>query len=760
MSIDFDDNSNQPGEAKPSPDEDGKRIPISAAMLAVGGVCLYLLLKHFVFSHISAGQSDLAVCAIFFLWTWLVYILMRRNRSLPLSQPIPDDAKESELLSLRAVIDGLPDLIYAKDLKSRFTLANPAQRLFVSGNPNTDLIGLSDFSFFPRENATSFFNDEQSIIRTGVPVVSQAERTLDREGKDVWISTTKVPFRDKDGHVAGIIGIGRNVTPQKQIEAELIKSRVQAEAANQAKSEFLANMSHEIRTPLNGVIGMTELALDTELTEEQREYLETVRLSAGTLLNVINDILDFSKIEAGKIEIETADFDLRACVESTMKTLVNLAEEKGLELLCDIAPEAPPIVRGDSTRLSQMIINLVGNAIKFTLEGQVAVKVDVEAVQGEDTVLHFTVSDTGIGIPEDKRKAIFESFTQADASTTREFGGTGLGLTITSRLAEMMGGKIWVESEVGRGSEFHFTARLGAANAPIQPLPLNLPYELMLKARVLVVDDNHTNRFILEKMLARWGMRPNCVDSGEAALIELMSAFNSGDPYRLILTDKQMPGMDGFTLIEQIRDKQEIAAANVVMMSSGAHRGDMARTQELGLAAYLTKPVRQSELRDAIARSFDRRNKSTAPGTATPLKDRRAPDKVTSLNILLAEDNAVNQRLATRLLEKRGHRVTVANNGHEAIALAEQTSYDLVLMDVQMPLVDGLEATRTIRIREMQTGAHLPIVALTAHAIKGDQERCEEAGMDGYLAKPIRPEELDAVLQRYMATLPEEGRTD
>ena len=760
MSINIDDNSNQPGEAKPGPDEDGKRIPLYAATLAAGGVCLYLLLKHLVFSHISAWQSDLVVCAIFLLWAWLVYILMRRNRPLAQSQPIPDNAKESELLSLRAVIDGLPDLIYVKDLQSRFTLANPAQRLFVSGNPDTDLIGLSDFSFFPRENATSFFNDEQEIIRTGVPVVSQAERTKDREGKDVWVLSTKVPFRGKDGNVAGIIGIGRNVTAQKQIEAELIKSRVQAEAANQAKSEFLANMSHEIRTPLNGVIGMTELALDTQLTEEQREYLETVRLSAGTLLNVINDILDFSKIEAGKIDIETADFDLRACVESTMKTLVHLAEEKGLELLCDIAHEAPLIVRGDSTRLSQMIINLVGNAIKFTFEGQVAVKVDVEAMQGQDTVLHFTVSDTGIGIPKDKRKAIFESFTQADASTTREFGGTGLGLTITSRLAEMMGGRIWVESELGKGSEFHFTARVGAADAPALPAQLNLPYELMLKARALVVDDNHTNRFILERMLTRWGMRPGCVESGGAALQELMSAFNSGDPYRLILTDKQMPGMDGFTLIEQVRGKQEIAAANVIMMSSGAHRGDMARTQELGLSAYLTKPVRQSELRDAIARSFDRRTKSIAPGSATSFKDRRAAEKVTSLNILLAEDNAVNQRLATRLLEKRGHRVTLANNGQEAIALAEQTSYDLVLMDVQMPLVDGLEATRTIRVREKQTGTHQPIVALTAHAIKGDQERCEEAGMDGYLAKPIRPEELDAVLQRYMAALLEEESTD
>jgi two-component system sensor histidine kinase/response regulator len=673
--------------------------------------------------------------------------------------PHPNGAKESELPILRAVIDGLPDLIYVKDTQSRFLVANPAQRKFLTGKPDAELIGDTDFSFFPHEIATAFFNDEQEIIRTGLPVVSQAERMHDFDGNDVWILTTKVPFREKNGNVAGIIGIGRNVTAQKQIEAELIKSRTQAEAANRAKSEFLANMSHEIRTPLNGVIGMTELALDTELSEEQREYLQTVILSAGALLNVINDVLDFSKIEAGKIDIEIADFDLRECIETTLKTLAHLAEQKGLELLCDIAHEAPLIVRGDSTRLSQMILNLVGNAIKFTIEGQVALKVEVEPPQGEGTVLHFTVSDTGIGIPKEKQKAIFDSFTQADASTTREFGGTGLGLTITSRLAAMMGGKIWVESEPGKGSEFHFIVFVGVGNAPIPHPQPNLPYELLRSGRVLIVDDNLTNRFILDRMLARWGIRADSVESGEVAIRELLSAFESGDPYRLMLTDKQMPSMDGFSLVEQIRSRREIAAVNVIMMSSGAHRGDMARSQELGFSAYLTKPVRQSELRDAIARSLDRREKQSGSKAPVPLKDRRIPQN-RPMHVLLAEDNTVNQRLATRLLEKRGHRVTVANNGQEAIALLGHSSFDLVLMDVQMPLIDGLEATRTIRKQEEDTGIHQPIVALTAHAVKGDQERCEAAGMDGYLAKPIRSEELDAVLQKYMSDLQGEVGVD
>jgi two-component system, sensor histidine kinase and response regulator len=535
----------------------------------------------------------------------------------------------------------------------------------------------------------------------------------------------------------------------EEIGAERNKASA-AEAGNRAKSEFLANMSHEIRTPLNGILGMTELTLDSVLTAEQRDQLETVRFSANALLHVINDILDFSKIEAGKVELEEIEFDLLDCVEGTLKSVAIKADEKGIELVCEIAGAVPAIVIGDPGRLRQILLNLVGNAIKFTTMGDVGICIEVEVVEENARILHFTVSDTGVGIPAEKLQMIFESFSQVDSSTTRQYGGTGLGLTISRKLVEMMGGRIWVESTRGVGSRFHFTARF--ANVPEHGLPgaISSMPAILRGVRVLIVDDNGTNRRILQAMTERWGMRPTTVSSGEQALLYLDHAHQSGDAYGLILTDMHMPGLDGFGLVERIKEHPEVRPATIMMLTSGGQRGDASRCGELGIAGYLLKPVRQVELREAIVRVLE----SECPSAATlrsPAYPVRAETKLgAALHILLAEDNQVNQKVAARMLERRGHEVTVASNGNEALAALAGHSFDLVLMDVQMPEMDGLEATAAIRNRERRTGVYQPIIAMTALAMKGDRERCLAVGIDGYITKPIQAEELDAVLQDFL----------
>jgi PAS domain S-box-containing protein len=677
------------------------------------------------------------------------------ERTVQLQAQFNDRERAEETLSeerrmLRALIDNVPDFMYVKDVESRFVVANASLARSMAVPSPEELIHKKDSDYYPKELADAYLENEQNVIRSKQTLFDHEEQSTDEKGEKIFLLTTKVPLFDNRGEVTGIVGIGRNITERREAERKMQSAMEAAEAASRAKSEFLANMSHEIRTPLNGVIGMTDLALDTDLTAEQRDYLETVKMSSDSLLTVINDILDFSKIEAGKIDLEAVDFDLRECLEMILKTIALRADEKGLELLSEIAPEVPEVVRGDSSRLRQVVLNLMGNAIKFTQRGEVTLRVNVESADGDDRLLRFTVADTGIGIPPEKQGVIFDPFTQADTSTTRKYGGTGLGLTISSRLVNMMEGKIWVESEVGRGTQFHFTVRFRhcGGKAPVIAIA---PPDILRGTKVLVADDNATNRRILEGLLRRWEMNSKSVESGEAALAELAAARDAGEPYALIVTDMHMPGMDGFTLIERIRQTPELTTATVMMLTSAGHRGDAERCKGLGVSAYLMKPIRPSELHQAIARVVGAREQNDTIPLVTRFSLNREHVPTAGLRILLAEDNLVNQRLATRLLEKRGHRVLVAANGREALAALEQESYDLVLMDIQMPEMNGMEATARIREKEKLTGGHQAIVALTAHAMKGDQELCLAGGMDGYLTKPIRAQDLDQILVQYAA---------
>ncbi len=659
--------------------------------------------------------------------------------------------RESEARN-RSILENAPIGIFQTDPRGRFLNMNP-EGVRIAGYPSFEEM-MADCDW----KAINLYVDQADYFDFGDALVKRGEakdlqfRGRRGDGREIWLSMHGKLMKDEHGTPRYVDGFFFDIHERKQMEEELRQAKELAEGAARAKSEFLANMSHEIRTPMNGILGMLNLALDTSLSGEQREYLDLAKSSADSLLTIINDILDFSKIEARKLELERIEFSPGEIVESVLPFAGVEAHRKGLELVCEIDPAIPGRLIGDPLRLKQVITNLLKNAVKFTEEGHILLKVEKTGVPEEGVVeVQFSVADTGIGIPENMLSKIFESFTQTDSSTTRQFGGTGLGLAISRNLVEMMGGAIWAESRPSQGSTFHVRMSFRVAGGAAAEGPVEMPH---LRGRVvLVVDDNPLNRRILRKYLESWEMRVEEAEDGRVCLEKTRRAAGEGKPYDVMLLDCMMPGIDGFEVAEKICGQGEHAESIIIMLTSLDEKGDRERCRRIGISQYLVKPVSPSSLFNAIVHVMVRSKKEPAPARGERSEER--PGLPKGKKILLAEDNPVNMKLARRLLERAGLEVGVAENGIRVLEKLGQAHYDLVLMDVQMPEMDGLEATRRIREREREASGHIPVVALTAHSMKGDRERFLAVGMDDYLSKPLDAAQLYRTLSKHLAAAPD-----